>query len=167
MSLRMLILTACLFSVSARSEDAVAPEFNVDAITIGKLHRGMQAAEAVGLPGCVFTKGALINSEADGAWHQTWSAPRCGLTLGFGAEDKKKPLTLFDMKIEAPSNFKTQKGIGIGSSEAEVRSQYVREINKEESINQQRLVLGSVYGGVIFELDKGRVKSIFVGAAAE
>ena len=53
------------------------------------------------------------------------------------------------MKIEAPSNFKTQKGIGIGSSEAEVRSQYVREINKEESINQQRLVLGSVYGGVI------------------
>ena len=40
MSLRMLILTACLFSVSARSEDTVAPEFNVDAFTIGKLHRG-------------------------------------------------------------------------------------------------------------------------------
>ena len=48
-----------------------------------------------------------------------------------------------------------------------MRAQYLREINKEESVSQESIVLGSIYGGVIFKLEKGRVKSMFVGAAAE
>jgi hypothetical protein len=160
------IALACLLAMPARGEQ-VAPEFNLNAFKIGKLHTGIPAGEVTGLPGCVFKKGKLISSEADGAWHQTWSAPGCGLTLGFTAQDKKAPLSLFDFKIEAPNTFKTQKGIGIGSSEAQVRAQYLRDINKEESTSQQTLVLGSMYGGVVFELENGKVTSIFVGASAE
>ncbi|HMW48419.1 MAG TPA: hypothetical protein PKC70_08995 [Cellvibrionaceae bacterium] len=165
--LTLFALASCLIATPVWSGEAAQPEIKLTTFRIGKLHIGMPASEVVGLPGCVFTKGKLVTSEADGGWHQTWRAPRCGLTLGFSAEDKKSPLKLFDMKVEAPSTLKTEKGIGIGSTDAQVRSQYLREINTEESISQQNLVLGSVYGGVIFELDKGRGNSIFVGAAAE
>jgi hypothetical protein len=145
----------------------MAEEFNLDGFKIGKLHTGMLSAEAVGLPGCVFTKGKLLASEADGAWHQAWSAKGCGLTLGFSTQDKKSALRLSDLEVVAPSTLKTERGIGIGSTEAQVRTQYIHEINAEESVAQKTLVLGSVYGGVIFELNKGRVQRIFVGAAAE
>lgn len=164
---KLFTLATCLIAAPAWSEEAAQPEINLDAFKIGKLHLGMPAAGVVGLPGCVFAKGELFTSEVDAAWHQTWRAPRCGLTLEFSTEDKKSPLKLFDMRVEAPSALKTEKGIGIGSAEAQVRSQYMRDINKEDSVSQQRIVLGSIYGGVIFELEKGRVKSIFVGAAAE
>lgn len=165
--LTLLTLAACLAAAPGWSEEAAEPQYKLDAFKIGKLHLGMPASEVVGLPGCVFTKGELVTSEVDTALHQTWSAPRCGLTLGFSTEDKKSPLKLFDMRIEAPSTLKTAKGIGLGSTEAQVRAQYLRDINKEESISQQSIVLGSIYGGVIFELEKNKVKSIFVGAAAE
>ncbi|HEY6529204.1 MAG TPA: hypothetical protein VIZ65_10960 [Cellvibrionaceae bacterium] len=145
----------------------IAEEFNLDGFKIGKLHTGMLSAEAVGLPGCVFTKGKLLSSEADGAWHQAWSAKGCGLTLSFSAQDKKSPLRLSDMEIIAPSQLKTERGVGIGSTEAQVRTQYIGQINTEESVAQKTLVLGSMYGGVIFELNKGSVQRIFVGASAE
>lgn len=144
-----------------------AEEFNLDAFMLGKIHYGMSVADAAGLPGCVFTKGKLIASEADGALHQAWQGRSCGVNLGFSTLDKKAALKLTDIEILAPSQIKTARGIGIGSTEAQVRAQYPHEINPEESMAQQTIVLGSIYGGVVFGLEKGKVKRIFVGAAAE
>ncbi len=165
--LSQFVLVACIITAPAWSEEAAEPVFNLDAFKIGKLHTGMPAAEIARVTGCVFTKSKFVSSEVDGNWHQTWSAPRCGLTLDLSTEDKKQPLKLFDMRVEAPSPLTTDRSIGIGSSESQVRAQYLREINKEESVSQESIVLGSIYGGVIFKLEKGRVISMFVGAAAE
>jgi hypothetical protein len=145
----------------------VAEDFNIDTFMLGKIHYGMSVAGATGLPGCVFTKGKLIASEADGAWHQGWKGRSCGVNLGFSAADKKSALKLTDIEILAPSQIKTTRGIGIGSTEAQVRTQYSHEINAGESIPQQTVVLGSVYGGVVFGLEGGKVQRILVGAAAE
>lgn len=61
----------------------------------------------------------------------------------------------------------TTRGIKIGSTEAEVRKAYQDVENKEESEAGKSFVAGSIYGGVIFTLEKGRVVEIFMGAAAE
>ncbi|MEY4588525.1 MAG: hypothetical protein RL497_601 [Pseudomonadota bacterium] len=161
------ILILCALVMTCTSGPLAAAEFDYGAFHLGKLHYGMPAAQAVGLPGCVFTKNKLATSEVDGAWHQSWDAAGCGVTLGFVAKEKKAALTLDQIEIQAPSQIKTDREVGVGSSEADVRTHYAKDINAEESRPQETIVLGSIYGGVIFDLDKGRVVRIFVGAAAE
>jgi hypothetical protein len=160
-------LSLCAFITALITTPLHAAEFDYGAFRLGKLHHGMPAAQAAGLPGCVFTKNKLATSEVDGAWHQSWSAKGCGVTLGFVAKEKTAALTLDQIEIQAPSQIKTDRGVGVGSSEADVRMHYLKDINAEDSTPQERIVLGSIYGGVVFGLEKGRVVSIFVGAAAE
>ena len=44
---------------------------------------------------------------------------------------------------------------------------YAAEINREESDLPETVVVGSIYGGVVFTMKNGKVVSIFIGAAAE
>jgi hypothetical protein len=62
--------------------------------------------------------------------------------------------------------FRTSKGISIGSSYQEVEQAYKDYMNPEFS-NRESIVAGSIYGGVVFSFEKGKVKSVFVGAASE
>jgi hypothetical protein len=61
----------------------------------------------------------------------------------------------------------TEKGIRIGSTEQEVNEAYGRFRNAEESKQGEVFVAGSVFGGLIFTFQQGRVSKIFIGAAAE
>lgn len=160
-------LSICAFITALITTPLHAAEFDYGAFRLGKLHHGMPAGQVVGLPGCVFTKDAWGTSEVDGAWHQTWSAAGCGVTLGFVTEEKSGPAKVDAIVIEAPSKIKTDRGVGVGSSEADVRRHYLKDINAEDSTPHESIVLGSIYGGVIFGLKSGRVVRIFVGAAAE
>lgn len=102
---------------------------------------------------------------ADGMEHQTWTYPTQGLELDLVREEDNVQIvdmiTLFD-----PSTLKTSKGIGIGSSKEDVEALYKGEINPDAG-DESTIVAGTVYGGVIFQLENGKVSSIFVGASAE
>jgi hypothetical protein len=79
---------------------------------------------------------------------------------------KSSPTTLRSISATAPSGLRTSRGIGIGSTAEEVRAAYGKELNPEES-QDERLVVGSIFGGIIFDLKGNRVTGIFYGAAAE
>jgi hypothetical protein len=104
---------------------------------------------------------------ADGLIHQRWFYKKLGIAVDFVKEDKSGVGEAFSVTISAPSERKTSRGIGIGSTRREVLKAYAAEINREESRLPETIVAGSVYGGVVFTMKNNSVVSIFIGAAAE
>lgn len=98
---------------------------------------------------------------ADGNEHQSWQYPQRGLKIGMVRKNNGQVVDR--IAVQSPCDWKTTRGIGIGSAEAEVRTTYRSEINP----NSKDLVAGSVYGGIIFRLSEGQVSYLFIGAAAE
>jgi hypothetical protein len=48
-----------------------------------------------------------------------------------------------------------------------VTNAYSQHINKEDSAPDTCIVVGSIYGGLIFTFKEGKVNTVFIGAAAE
>jgi hypothetical protein len=69
--------------------------------------------------------------------------------------------------IKNPCVYETQRGIKLGSSAADVQAAYKDLINPGDSHPGEKIVCGTVYGGIIFDLQNDAVSSIFIGAAAE
>jgi hypothetical protein len=106
-------------------------------------------------------------SDVDGDYYQEWAYPACGIRLDMGAATPKGRQTISSITITRPSSWKTGRGIGIGSTEREVIAAYGRDRERETSVPGERLVAGTVYGGLVFTFAAGRVTQIFLGAAAE
>ena len=104
---------------------------------------------------------------ADGAYHQQWVYADCGITLGMVSEKKGARKSIESITVVSPSDLGTKSGIRIGSTEQEVMKAYASHWNKEDSSPSKTFVAGSVYGGLMFDFDAGKVSRIFVGAAAE
>ncbi len=103
--------------------------------------------------------------EADGEFHQTYIYKDLGIELDMiGDNDKLKRVNM--ITITQPCNYKTSKNISIGSNRKDLQNAYGEYFNKEFS-DKKTFVAGSIYGGVIFNLENDRVSSIFIGAAAE
>jgi hypothetical protein len=102
---------------------------------------------------------------ADGRPHQKWLYPAKGIELGMIRKDGKQVVER--MSIKSPCEYKTNRGIGIGSTANEVQTAYKAEINSQDSKADSRLVAGTIYGGIIFGMKDGIVSAIFIGAAAE
>ncbi len=113
------------------------------------------------------SKGDDIQWGATGTYVQEWSYPDKGLTLQMESPDQDSSKTVLTAMIEAPSAYKTARGIGIGATEAEVRSAYGSVEEAESSTPGETFVAGSIYGGVIFDFKGGKVSQIFLGAGAE
>ena len=90
-----------------------------------------------------------------------------GVELGMGAYDAGGVKEVYSISLTSPSTFKTVRGIGIGSSEAEVEKAYADEKSTEDSRPDELFVAGSIYGGLLFNFVDGNVSEIFIGAAAE
>jgi hypothetical protein len=103
--------------------------------------------------------------DADGLFHQTWTYKAKGVELDVCWE---KPIEkrIYSISISKPSNFKTSRGIGVGSAKEQVLKLYKNEIDPKAE-NDSSIVAGTVFGGIIFEIEKNHVKSIFIGAASE
>ena len=65
-----------------------------------------------------------------------------------------------------PFEGKTSRGVGIGSTEEEVRAAYKNLIDPGSRPGEM-IIAGSVYGGVFFTIEDGKVTTIFIGAGAE
>ncbi|HEV7780746.1 MAG TPA: hypothetical protein VGO58_05745 [Chitinophagaceae bacterium] len=104
--------------------------------------------------------------DADGLIHQDWKYRSKGITLNMSGEKKDATQQIFSITITTPSGLKTSRNIGIGSDYKDVMAAYQKEIDKEASI-ENMIVVGSVYGGIIFHFKNEKVEKIFIGAAAE
>lgn len=102
---------------------------------------------------------------SDGMEHQSWYYQRQGIELDMIQKENKQVVDR--ISIKSPCDYKTQRGVQIGSKEIEVQTAYKTEINPHDSKPDSAIVAGTIYGGIIFGLKNGIVNSIFIGAAAE
>jgi len=102
---------------------------------------------------------------ADGREHQRWYYQTKGIELDMIGKESNQAVNMIILK--SPCDYKTQRGIQIGSSNIEVQSAYRNEINPHGSSSSSTIVAGTIYGGIIFNLKDNIVTSIFIGAAAE
>jgi hypothetical protein len=144
-----------------------ADEFSLEKEQIGKLHIGLSETEVRQIISGKPTRGAEKWWGADGQYHQEWQYPDGGITLGMVSKKKGGLKSLESLTITSPSILQTQRGIRIGSTEAEVVKAYGRIQNAEESKPGEFFVAGSIFGGVMFDFQQGKVSRIFIGAAAE
>lgn len=168
---RFLLMAALLSLAPVMAREPAAPVDPFPLLSgerIGGLRLGADAAAVrATVPGCRWTRGSERLWAADGAHHQSWDSPGCGLRLDMVAERAGGEQRVGSIRLTPPSPLRTSRGIGIGSTEAEVRRAYAREWNPEESRQAGAFVAGSLYGGLVVTLRQGRVASLFLGAAAE
>jgi hypothetical protein len=137
--------------------------------SLGDLSLGMKAAQVSKLLGDPASKGAVEEWAATGEFAQEWRYPDLGLSLFMSASTRHGPQTLSSLRAKAPSTLLTARKIGIGSTRAAVEAAY-GDVQDEEGLDpgdDSMFVAGSIYGGVFFGFEEGKVESIFMGAGAE
>ena len=156
-----------MFDASDCRADETATEAMLRAESLGSLRLGLPEKAVLKLLGPPAKRGALVLQEADGNYVQDWDYPDKGIDLWMSAGEKKSGVkTIAAITASAPCTFATRKGIKIGDAESAARKAYAEHVDRESSADRA-LVVGSIYGGIIFNFTKGKVSSIFFGAAAE
>lgn len=135
--------------------------------SLGKLKLGSKGDEVIKLLGKPASKGKDVEWAAIGEWVQEWKFPEQGIQLNMASAKKGGTKTVLMITGTSACKLATAKGIAIGSSEADVKKAYGSVQDKENSEAGKTFVAGSIYGGVIFHFEKGKVSEIFIGAAAE
>lgn len=131
---------------------------------LGPVRIGAKSDDVVKALGAPESKPQTSVSEVDAKPHQQWIYLKQAVVLDMLTESGEQEVAM--ITVSAPSTLKTRRGIGIGSTKDAVMNAYATEI--DPSANDPRtIVAGTVYGGLIFGLEKGRVTSIVLGAVAE
>jgi hypothetical protein len=134
---------------------------------IGALRIGLSEGEVTKRIHCILKRGPEELWGADGAYHQKWEYVGCGITLGMVSEKKGTPKLVESISLVNPAILRTKRGIRIGSTAQEVMKAYKSQWNREDSKTFGCFVAGSIYGGVLFNFENGKVSRIYLGAAAE
>ena len=132
--------------------------------SIGELKIGMLAKDVEAYLGSDCVKNKPETWGADGLVHQGWSYKKKGVFIGMVIEGGKTNLSF--ITIFAPSTLTTKRGIGVGATTEQTLNAYRDEVEHFAETDYS-IVAGSIYGGIVFGLDKGKVSSIFIGASAE
>lgn len=132
--------------------------------SLGNLKIGMTAMEVINELGECQDKGDKVVWGADALQHQDWNYNEQGISFDMTKEEGHQIVN--SIHVTSPFMEKTDKGIGVGSTKYDVLKAYEEHIDLEES-NDNRIVVGSIYGGIFFRIENGEVSSIFIGAGAE
>jgi hypothetical protein len=154
--------TPCQSEVSSSNADDLMQLERLGAFKIGG-----DAARILEILGKPKTKSKTVFSEADGLYRQSWYYPKQGMVFQLAGENKTDKPKIASIRLTRPSKLETDRGIRIGDSYDEVVRAYGRHQDQENSVPFKRLVAGSIYGGLVFSFQNGRVVEIFLGAAAE
>ncbi len=111
-------------------------------------------------------KGEDLYLGATGTYAQTWEYISIGISLEMESESQGGDKTVRSITITQPCKLTTSQGISIGSDAKTVKEKYQKFIDKSNT-DENGIVVGSIYGGIIFTLKDGAVSEIFIGAAAE
>jgi hypothetical protein len=169
----MFVWMACsglpaLFAQSQGTQNAEGSQFNTGEERIGELRLGLTEKAVHGNIPCKPRKGKEVYEAATGENVQMWKYPECGIVLKMSSERKGAAKEIGSITITSPSKLVTGRGIHIGSTESEVIEAYGRYRDPEGSgAKGKTFVAGSVYDGMVFDFQGGRVVRIFLGAAAE
>ena len=106
----------------------------------------------------------VVMEDAMGLFVSTWQWPKQGIEIRMAAQNEAGPFRVSSMVARAPSKRRTEKGIGLGSTPEAIEEAYGKALTHVEETS---VVVGSIYGGLLFELEEGKVRSIFIGASAE
>ena len=141
-------------------------EYDLD-YQVGPILYGTPFSEIVTLLGQPEKEEEAQYQEYDGKWHQSVVYMSKGISLQLRSMEEKGEYLTQKVSVFSPFSGKSAEGIGIGSSENEVRATYNDMINPDES-SEKVIILGSVYWGVHFHFsDEDVVESITFGADAE
>lgn len=131
---------------------------------LGPVRIGAKSDEVVKALGAPESKSQTGVSEVDAKPHQQWTYAKQGVVLDMVTESGEQEVAM--ITVSAPSTLKTKRGVGIGSTTDAVTGAYAAEIDPSAN-DPQSIVAGTVYGGLSFGLENGRVTSIVLGAVAE
>jgi hypothetical protein len=135
--------------------------------SFGPLRIGLPDQRVSDLLGPAEALGAAEVWGADGLVHQEWRYPHRGLKIEMVSSTKGGPSEVASMTVASPCKLRTRRGIGVGDLENKVRAVYRDVADNEMPLGNDRLIVGSVYGGLVFSFDHGKVSEIFLGASAE
>jgi hypothetical protein len=139
----------------------------MDSEMLGQLKLGMNESNLIKAMGKPETKSEPEVWGADGMEHTTWTYTSKGLVFELAKEPgSKNESFMFSIMATAPCNLKTLRGIGIGDKKEVVLAAYSSEIDPSFS-DEDAIVIGSVFGGILVGLKNGSVQSIFIGASSE
>jgi hypothetical protein len=143
---------------------------------IGPLRYGMSSNDVMKNLGEPEEKTDSTFQEATGELISTWVYKKLGIKLDLAVEaegdsSNAKPkkgagLKVIGITAEYPCNYKTKKGLGIGSSYLSVAKAYEDE-PKDFAPRKDVMVIGSITGGLMFYFTDGKVVKIFIGAGVE
>jgi len=132
--------------------------------SLGEIKIDLKTKELIELLGEPEKKSKLITWGADGRNHQTWYYNNKGIEFDIIGENDTNQIVSW-ITINAPCTLKTKRHIGIGSDINDVKRAYKKAIDPTFS-DSKSIVAGSIYGGIIFSIEKKKVKQIFFGEAA-
>jgi len=140
----------------------------VDLESFGPIKLGQLYSEANKVLGVPDSKSKAIEWAADGLLHEDWTWKSKGLQMNMSSDktNVEGTIAIFSITAEAPCDFKTKAGVGIGNSYAEVEATYKKDIDPEAT-DKTQITVGSIYGGIIFSFKNDKVNKIFLGAEAE
>lgn len=135
--------------------------------SIGDIKVDMAIPEFISLVPCTVEKGEPVLWEGIGEIIQDWTYDECGVKIQLSTIDANVPQVVSSITVTAPSEFKTAKNIGIGSTEEAVFEAYEDQGDPTISELGESFVAGSIYGGLVFTFNEGKVTKMFLGGGAE
>lgn len=141
-------------------------ELDLEFERIGGIGLQMSAADVVALLGEPASKSKIELEGATGDYVQSWEYPLQDLAITMGAATRKGKQTVKSITAGARCPLPASWGLRIGSDRAEVKAVYGRH-HDPAFTDKHQFVAGSIYGGVVYTFEGGKVTRIFIGAAAE
>ena len=134
---------------------------------VGPLYLGQAASDVVEKVGEPENTTEMQVWGVDGMERQTWKYLSQGISLTM-LNDPEQGLVTDQINLTQKATLKTERGIGVGSSREDVVNAYADNLaSGYEGAGDESVVVGSIYGGIVFTFKENRVTEMFVGAAAE
>ena len=137
--------------------------------SLGGVKIGMTESELIKLLGQPASKSAAVVWGADGLSHSDWSYSSKGLNVNLSKDSGSgKEAVVYSIRADSSCTFATARGIKAGSSKTDVLKAYGAEIDSQVNKDtNDKIIIGSVFSGIVITLNNNAVSSIFVGTSAE
>lgn len=136
-----------------------------DTETIGNIQCGERYERIVEIYGEPENETEPIFSDVDGATYIAADYISRGISITYLIkEDSIKEVS--DIEIVKPCELKTSRDVGIGSTYSEVKNAY-EGLTNNIGADSVTIIVGSIYGGLVFNFEDNKVSRVFIGASAE
>jgi hypothetical protein len=132
----------------------------------GPLHLGLDSRAVVRVLGRPEQESPDTLEAATGLYVRDYTYSRRGIVLHLSSPKRLGLERIASITLAAPCTLRSTRKIGIGSPVDAVRRAYADSIDPATTSSDD-LVVGSVYGGIIFHVADGKVTRLYVGAGAE